>query len=104
MQFPVYERPRGIFRNGAADDVLRRRRAVHRDRKGIAPRRRAAGHSSAHSGILPPGSQWRRVSCSAFLPGPGAVTPAPNHARQLLIVGLWLGLAYGLAEATEFCL
>ena len=27
-----------------------------------------------------------------------------NLARQLLVVGLWLGLAYGLAEAVEFCL
>ena len=32
------------------------------------------------------------------------MTPPPNYARQLLIVGLWLGLAYGFAEAAEFCL
>jgi arylsulfatase A-like enzyme len=32
------------------------------------------------------------------------MTPPPNRARQLLLVGGWLGLAYGLAEAAEFCL
>ena len=43
-------------------------------------------------------------SVSSAMSGSGPTNASADPLRSFLVAGLWLGLAYGLAEAAEFCL